>query len=302
MKTSGIYKIQSIIKPERFYIGSAIDIKNRWGTHKNHLKNNKHHSTMLQRHYNKYGLNDLVFSIVEPCLPQFLTIRENAYIKPRKPYFNVCENAGNTLGFKYSKEQIEKIKESRKNYKPTTETKVKIRKSLIGNKNSLGVHPSEETRKKLSEKLSGVNNPRYGKKLSDETKQKIREKAIGRRLSPETKLKLSKAGIGEKNHFYGKCHSDEAREKISKKAIGRKRSDEDRRKMSESRKGKLTGKNNPMYGVHNCGEKAPMFGKKHSEKAKIKMSLSHKNCSEETRRKRSESGKLRKHTEEEREK
>jgi hypothetical protein len=54
MNISGIYKIQSIINPERVYIGSAISIRNRWCTHKSELKGNKHHSPKLQNHYNKY--------------------------------------------------------------------------------------------------------------------------------------------------------------------------------------------------------------------------------------------------------
>jgi hypothetical protein len=32
-KISSIYQIQSKIKPERIYIGSAVNIKHRWGIH-----------------------------------------------------------------------------------------------------------------------------------------------------------------------------------------------------------------------------------------------------------------------------
>lgn len=51
-----------------------------------------------------------------------------------------------------------------------------------------------ETRKKYMDNLrdmSGKNNPRYGVKLSEETKEKIRQKAIGRKASDETRRKLS---------------------------------------------------------------------------------------------------------------
>ena len=63
MNISGIYKIKSKVKPERIYIGSSVNIQERWRKHINYLKNNKHQSIKLQRHYNKYGKNDLVFSI-----------------------------------------------------------------------------------------------------------------------------------------------------------------------------------------------------------------------------------------------
>lgn len=295
MRITGIYKIQSIIKPERFYIGSAIDVRKRWTTHKNDLRHNRHHSPMLQRHFNKYGFADLVFIIIEPCLPEFLTIREDTYIKPIKPYFNVCENAGSTLGFKYSKEQIEKIKEARKGYRPSEETKKRISKSLIGNKRSLGCHPSEETRKKLSEKLSGENNPRFGVKLSEETKKKISLSHIG-------KDPWNKGKITGQNSWLGKKHSEEAKRKMSEKAKGRKFSEETLKKRSLSLKGKNLGPKNPMYGVHRTGKDAPMYGKKHSLETRERMRQSRAFTSDELRRKRSEAGKLRKHTEEEKRK
>ena len=55
MIISGIYKIQSIIKPERCYIGSAVNIQKRWRDHKRELRNNKHSNKKLQNHCNKYG-------------------------------------------------------------------------------------------------------------------------------------------------------------------------------------------------------------------------------------------------------
>ena len=47
------------------YIGSASRICDRWINHKFDLKNNKHHSIHLQNHYNKYGEDDLIFSVIE---------------------------------------------------------------------------------------------------------------------------------------------------------------------------------------------------------------------------------------------
>ncbi len=67
MKLSGIYQIQSKIKPERCYIGSAIHISNRWTKHLSELRLNRHHSRKLQLHYNKYGESDLQFSVLLGC-------------------------------------------------------------------------------------------------------------------------------------------------------------------------------------------------------------------------------------------
>ena len=55
---SGIYKISNIIN-DKFYIGSATDISGRWRAHTNTLKTKKHHNILLQRTYDKYGLDNL---------------------------------------------------------------------------------------------------------------------------------------------------------------------------------------------------------------------------------------------------
>lgn len=65
---------------------------------------------------------------------------------------------------------------------------------------------------------------RTGKKHSEETKEKMRQKALGRpgywkgkSLSDNTKQKLSSIGksrVGPENPFYGKKHSEESKRKI----------------------------------------------------------------------------------------
>ena len=57
---------------------------------------------------------------------------------------------------------------------------------------------SEEWKEKMSVKKSGKNNPRYGIIVSDDTKQKMREKALGRTQSEETIKKKADAVRGSK--------------------------------------------------------------------------------------------------------
>lgn len=68
-----------------------------------------------------------------------------------------------------------------------------------------GKKHSEETKEVMSSKAKqhiGENNNFYGKKHTDETKKKISESRIGKY-------------IGENNSFYGKLHSEESRKKMS---------------------------------------------------------------------------------------
>ncbi len=95
---SGIYEIRSKRFPKRHYIGSSVRLLNRLKDHKCRLKKGNHANQKLQRHVNKYGFEDLEFSIIELVAPADLIPMEQAHIDKGFPYFNICLVAGNTLG------------------------------------------------------------------------------------------------------------------------------------------------------------------------------------------------------------
>lgn len=136
----GIYKIESIIKPNRCYIGSAKDFANRWRSHIRDLKNNEHHSVKLQRHVNKYGIEDMVLKIILCCKDSELIVSEEFFINKISPYFNCITNSAGRNIRKVSKETREKISLSHMGKpKPMSEeTKQKLRIALRGNKNGNG--------------------------------------------------------------------------------------------------------------------------------------------------------------------
>jgi group I intron endonuclease len=143
MNNSGIYGIYSKSKPERFYIGSSVNLKIRKTHH--FLKYNKHHSQKLQNHYNKYGKDDLVFEVLEYVEKVNLDAVEQFYIDELKPYFNES-------------------------------LLVSLQGHIPWNK---GISPSIETRKKISNTLienrqkNGWVSPCIGKVCLDTTKEKI---------------------------------------------------------------------------------------------------------------------------------
>lgn len=199
--SSGIYIITSCINGE-IYIGSAVNIKQRKQQHFKHLELNKHHSIYLQRHYNKYP-DDLWFGILEFCPKENLIEREQYWMDTLHPKFNICPNAGNHLGFKYS----------------------------------------EESRKKMSFSKQGEKAPMFGKHHTEESKQKdsiahLKEKngMFGKHHTEKAKQILTEKHLGEKNHFYNKKHTEEAKQKNREWHLGLEREQNVKDKIAKTLK------------------------------------------------------------------
>jgi hypothetical protein len=75
---------------------------------------------------------------------------------------------------------------------------------------------TEEQRENMSKKVKGDKNPA----CREEIKEKIRQKAIGRKPKPET-LEKYKQRTGDKNGFYNKHHSEQTMKHLKEKAKGR---------------------------------------------------------------------------------
>jgi group I intron endonuclease len=154
-KISGIYKIESRIKPERCYIGSSIDINNRWMSHLNTLRDNSHHNKKLQNHYNKYGVSDLLFSIIlYGCKKDDLIFIEQVFLNTCKPWFNIRKIANSNLGLTHSIESKIMIGDSHRGrkYKPRSE-ETSIRFRAILRKSRMWYHPTKETIEKQRNSL-----------------------------------------------------------------------------------------------------------------------------------------------------
>lgn len=196
----GIYKIQSGIYPERLYIGSAINIKDRWRRHLSCLKRDCHSNIKLQHHYNKYGESDLQFSILLGCNKEDLIAHEQYFIDSYKPWFNICPKAGSCLGTHQSDEARMKNRISNLGKRHSLESIEKIRLAKLGKKRgAMSNEQKDKISKTLKTKTVGSDNPFYGKHHSIET-----------RRSASVRMK------GENNPMFGKHHSEEIKNKIAK--------------------------------------------------------------------------------------
>lgn len=162
MMNTGIYKIANKITGD-FYIGSAVNLNKRHGNHKSALKKQIHSNKYLQNVFNKYGLDNLSFEIIELVEDKNnLIAREQFFINTLKPKYNIRQIADSNLGLKWSKE-----------------TRFKMSKAKKNNKYRLGHKLSEETKLKIS--IS-----ERGKVLSEVTIKKYSKPFIF--LSPDGKI------------------------------------------------------------------------------------------------------------------
>lgn len=154
MKNSAIYIIKNNITQD-IYVGSTNDFKKRVKTHLRALLKNKHHSIFLQRAFNKYGEKNFVFLLYLECEPDQRLELENRYIKELNPAYNISKNAIAPMDGR----------------KHTEETKQKMSKS--------------------SRRISGKNHHGYGKKWTQELREKILTSRIGGKRTLETRKKMS---------------------------------------------------------------------------------------------------------------
>jgi group I intron endonuclease len=261
--TSGIYAIINIVNGNK-YIGSTIDIQDRWNDHIELLNKNKHHSPHLQNAWNKYGSEAFKFEILEICdgIKELLLEREQFYIDNMKPVYNISPTAGSSLGIKRSDETRTKLSESHRGKKLSDETKAKMSEAQKGRKVSAetkiklseafkGREFSAETKAKMSTAKKGKPSPRKGVNLSEETRKKISEVQKGRKASDETRARM------RASNKHSGC-SPEHYKKLSIMYTGKPLSEEHREKLSIAHMG-----NNSAHGN---------LGKKHSEEHNAKVS------------------------------
>jgi group I intron endonuclease len=106
-KKSGIYLITNLLNNKK-YVGSSVNIYNRYHTHKIKLKQKIHSNKHLEASYHKYGADNFIFEILEYCEKTELEFKEQYYIDFLKPEYNKRLQACNNFGLKIK--DVTKIK------------------------------------------------------------------------------------------------------------------------------------------------------------------------------------------------
>lgn len=161
---SGIYVITNLITGKK-YIGQSVNLASRLAHHKCDLKAGRHHNTHLQRSFNKHGIKNFIFEVLEYVELGYLDDKERYYISKfvEGGVFNK-DNGGN----------VKKIL--------SETTKAKIRAANLGKVSPQKGKPllSMRGRVKSEQERKNISAALKGRKLSEATKDKIRNKALGR--------------------------------------------------------------------------------------------------------------------------
>lgn len=182
MKKIGIYKIQSNIELDKFYIGSSSNLEHRERQHLSMLKNNNHFANYLQNYVNKNGIDSINFYIIEECNLEDIINREQYYINILKPVFNSRITAESNRGHKFSNNTKLNMSKAQQNWRKDKVITIKLTEEICNKVLELKQKglTNEEISKIVNLSLPSISKiikpiTKYSYKLTIDKVKKIKE-------------------------------------------------------------------------------------------------------------------------------
>ncbi len=181
---TGVYCILNKINGKRYVGSAARSITERRCKHVDALRDGNHPNRYLQNAWDKNGSANFVFLVLERCSSNKCIEREQYWINHyqsanREKGYNISPTAGSCLGVKQTEETRRKLSERMKGTKQSDET---IQKRVNSWKSTV---LTEEGLKRWSER-------RRGKKRTEEGRKRMSDSRKGRPLS-----QLNRDGLRE---------------------------------------------------------------------------------------------------------
>ncbi len=167
----GIYIIRNKIN-NKMYVGSSITLRGRLLDHRSYLLKNKHTNTILQNSFNKHGIENFEFDVLEYHNKEYIRSMEQYWINMlnvcnRKYGYNIAPVAGSNLNLKRTKEQIKSTRDTqiklgiidnRTKYVFNLEGKLLFKSNILKDISNYTKCPNSNILKCLNGKRKRVNN------------------------------------------------------------------------------------------------------------------------------------------------
>lgn len=196
-RTPSIYQIRHI-ESGRVYVGSTNDPSKRWKAHRRELDRGTHHSEYLQRAWNKYGTDAFVFEIIEPVLfIEDLISREQYWIDALHACdedhgFNCAPTAGSTLGVQPSEATRKERSERLKALWSDPEYRAKMTAQ------SRAIYADPEARKRQSARIKAAQTPELKARIAERARPQLMDPVLRKKRGESLRARLADPAMREK--------------------------------------------------------------------------------------------------------